>query len=424
MRAVLAVVVCGAALLGWGTTTAQAGNAAECPPELKCRFVPTPESRYDVTERPGNGMDIKYIVIHDTETPFDDTIKFFKGPKGASAHYLLRSRDGAVVQLVPTKDVAYHSGNFTYNMHSIGVEHEGFVREGPRWYTDAMYRASAKLVRYLAARYEIPLDRDHILAHEEVPPPTLERLRTMHTDPGPYWNWDRYFELLGAPLQNKNGPVPKPVGQFPAVVMLVPRFADNKRPFKPCGDGMCADLPLRPSNAVYLRSGPSFDAPLFYDPVLRPKGPPGTTGIEDLSARALSGQRFVAVTRLGEWTAIWFAGQLAWFNDPEGTVGRVAPGTTVVPRRASVPIYGAAFPLPGEYPDGVEPSEIEELPYRLVAGQSYVALSVRNADDIGSLIDEDGAKERVYVPGTRQLVEISFNHRRAFVDLADVLLVQ
>lgn len=411
-------------MLGWGTTAAQAGNAAECPPELNCRFLPANPVRYDASNRPRNGADIKYIVIHDTETPFDETLKFFQSDKGrTSAHYLLRSKDGAVVQFLPTKDVAYHSGNFWFNMHSIGIEHEGFIRQGPQWYTDAMYRASAKLVRYLAKRYDIPLDREHILGHEEVPPPTLERLRTMHVDPGPYWNWERYFELLGAPLGPGKGKAPKPGGALPAVVTLVPRFAENKRPFKGCGDGECADLPLRPSNAVYLRSGPSYDAPLLSDPVLRRDGL-GTTGIEDLSARALAGQRFVAVARLGDWTAIWFAGQLAWFNDPRGTVAFRSVGSTVTPRRASVPVYGAAFPAPGEYPDGAEPSEIVELPYRLLAGQSYAVLGVHQVDDIAGRLSGDGSTERVYVPGERRLVEISFNHRRAFVDLADVVLVQ
>lgn len=54
-------------------------------------------------------------------------------------------------------------------MHSLGIEHEGVLVDGARWYTEEMYQASARLVRYLAARYRIPLDREHILGHDELP---------------------------------------------------------------------------------------------------------------------------------------------------------------------------------------------------------------------------------------------------------------
>ena len=41
---------------------------------------------------------------------------------------------------------------------SIGIEHEGFV-DNPAWFTDAMYRSSAALTRYLCDKYGIPKDR-------------------------------------------------------------------------------------------------------------------------------------------------------------------------------------------------------------------------------------------------------------------------
>jgi N-acetyl-anhydromuramyl-L-alanine amidase AmpD len=115
---------------------------------------------------------------------------------------VIRSSDGQITQLVHTKDIAFHAGNYWFNMHSIGIEHEGVMVDGARWYTDEMYRASARLVRYLAARYHIPLDREHILGHEELPAATPDRVAAMHYDPGPYWNWAHYFDLLGAPLRS------------------------------------------------------------------------------------------------------------------------------------------------------------------------------------------------------------------------------
>lgn len=83
----------------------------------------------------------------------------------------MRSSDGAVTQMVPTKDLAFHSGNYSTNMHSVGIEHEGFAAHGATWYTEAQYQATAEMVKYLAARFDIPLDRQHILGHDNVPGP-------------------------------------------------------------------------------------------------------------------------------------------------------------------------------------------------------------------------------------------------------------
>jgi len=76
---------------------------------------------------------------------------------------------------------------------------KGVLVDGARWYTEPMYQASARLVRYLAARYHIPLDREHIVGHEELPGTTPDRVATMHYDPGPYFDWAHYFQLLGPP---------------------------------------------------------------------------------------------------------------------------------------------------------------------------------------------------------------------------------
>ena len=85
-------------------------------------------------------------------------------------------------------------------MHSIGIEHEGFADQGGTWFTESMYRNSASLVRYLAEEYDVPLDRAHIIGHDQVPGVNAAGVRGMHWDPGPYWNWEHYMSLLGAPI--------------------------------------------------------------------------------------------------------------------------------------------------------------------------------------------------------------------------------
>lgn len=140
---------------------------------------------------------INDIVIHDTEGAFVGSVRHLQnaGVDG-SAHFVV-SRTGQIVQLVPVTDVAWHSGNAYWNLHSIGIEHVGFA--GRNIYTDAEYRASAELVAYLAHRWTIPIDRTHIIGHDEVPDPNHPGEFggvDHHTDPGPYWDWSYYMKLV------------------------------------------------------------------------------------------------------------------------------------------------------------------------------------------------------------------------------------
>ncbi len=137
-----------------------------------------------------SGRSIRYVVIHTTQGGYSGAVSWFRNPAASvSAHYVIRSSDGEVTQMVHHGDTAWHAGNRTYNQESIGIEHEGFVDDPGRWYTDAMYRASAALTRHLCDTYGIPIDRAHIIGHVEVP-------GASHTDPGGGWDWDRYMGLV------------------------------------------------------------------------------------------------------------------------------------------------------------------------------------------------------------------------------------
>ncbi|MFJ5272161.1 N-acetylmuramoyl-L-alanine amidase [Streptomyces sp. NPDC088358] len=128
------------------------------------------------------------VVIHVTQGSYRSAVKVFQDPgHGAAAHYIVR-KDGHITQMIRELDVAFHAGNRGYNERSVGIEHEGFVEHASS-FTDAMYRASARLTAGICARYGIPVDREHIIGHVEVP-------GTDHTDPGRYWDWDRYLRLV------------------------------------------------------------------------------------------------------------------------------------------------------------------------------------------------------------------------------------
>jgi hypothetical protein len=151
-------------------------------------WAPASTSNYTAANRESD-YPINYVVIHVTQGSYAGTISWFQNPAAqVSAHYTFRSSDGAVTQSVREKDIAWHAGNWTYNTQSIGIEHEGYV-DNASWFTDAMYRASAALTRNLCNKYGIPKDRSHIIGHVEVPGAT-------HTDPGPYWNWTYYMQLV------------------------------------------------------------------------------------------------------------------------------------------------------------------------------------------------------------------------------------
>ncbi|WP_113701494.1 N-acetylmuramoyl-L-alanine amidase [Nonomuraea lactucae] len=140
-------------------------------------------ANYAVSNRPA-GDRIDRIVIHVTQGSYAGTISWFQNPSAkVSAHYVVRSSDGQITQMVREKNRAWHAGS--WNRRSVGIEHEGYVSNAS-WFTDQMYRASAALTRNIADRYGIPKDRTHIVAHSGVP-------GSDHTDPGPHWNWTKYM---------------------------------------------------------------------------------------------------------------------------------------------------------------------------------------------------------------------------------------
>lgn len=133
--------------------------------------------------------EINYVVIHTVQGSYAGAISWFKNPSaGVSAHYVVRSSDGEITQMVDDADIAYHDACF--NSNSIGIEHEGYVDAPATWYTPAMYQASAKLTAWLCDKYGIPKDHSHVMGHGETPDCST------HTDPGAGWDWNHYLNLV------------------------------------------------------------------------------------------------------------------------------------------------------------------------------------------------------------------------------------
>lgn len=150
-------------------------------------WVEASESNYTPSDRP-EAYPVEYVIIHLTTDILPMMLAMFKDPaERASAHYVISATGTRIAQCVRERDVAWHSGSVWYNYRSIGIEHEGWIDQPV--YTDEMYEASAVLTATICAKYDVPVDRGHVLGHADVPLST-------HEDPGPVWDWDKYMKLV------------------------------------------------------------------------------------------------------------------------------------------------------------------------------------------------------------------------------------
>lgn len=156
-----------------------------------------------------NNVSISAVTIHFVQGSYAGCISWFKNcAAGVSAHYVLRSSDGQVTQMVLESNKAWHVG--TENPYTVGLEHEGFVNN-IAWFTTAMYNASGALTKDICIDNNINRHRTYygpscsgssaqcllggctrVKGHQHYP-------NQSHTDPGPNWNWNRYYKLINSP---------------------------------------------------------------------------------------------------------------------------------------------------------------------------------------------------------------------------------
>ena len=155
-----------------------------------------------------NGAPIVFVIIHDTEEEFDYAYSLFENRSdAASAQYIMRSQDGYAVQCVRDSDEAWAVR--CWNPITLNIEHEGFVATSS-FYTENEYESSARLTSSLCEKYNIPEDSLHIFGHDAwtypwfnlIPFPLYTQYVganfncNTHTDPGQYWDWHHYFNLI------------------------------------------------------------------------------------------------------------------------------------------------------------------------------------------------------------------------------------
>ena len=139
------------------------------------------------------------LVLHTPEEDADDievTPRWFRDPRArASTHYYADS-DGDLYQVVADADCAWaqgtHVGNrhwkgergalppwnegVTNNCRALSIEIEGRAATIGETLSEAQRRTVVRWLAYKSGQYDIPLDRTHVVGHEE--------LATDKRDPG------------------------------------------------------------------------------------------------------------------------------------------------------------------------------------------------------------------------------------------------
>ncbi len=127
------------------------------------------------SEREGHKPEI--IVVHISDGSLPSMTSWFSTPVSqASAHYAV-GKDGSILQYVEEDKKAWHSGrvnNPTFklykkglnpNLYTIGIENEGYdLSLAP----EKQLNSLSKLIKDVATRWNIPIDRDHIIGHYQV----------------------------------------------------------------------------------------------------------------------------------------------------------------------------------------------------------------------------------------------------------------
>ena len=104
-----------------------------------------------------------------------------------SSHFLIR-RNGQLIQFVSCNQRAWHAGISNWNGKercndfSIGIELEG---TDDRPFEESQYETAAKISQLIYSHYPIK----DVTGHSNIAP-------DRKTDPGPFFHWDKYWELL------------------------------------------------------------------------------------------------------------------------------------------------------------------------------------------------------------------------------------
>jgi len=189
------------------------------------RVVVSPLAEEHYLGELGNGHDFsweqlyppEYVLIHfcsavvgHREDPYNmEYVRQTFIDADVSIHYII-DREGSIYCYVPEDRSAWHAGKGEWlgdekytnkmNLYSIGIELVGMgsqedmsgylhkweydqLDDSLKGFTDAQYGSLKLLVEDICRRNNIPMDREHVIGHQEYSP--------RKTDPGQLFDWSR-----------------------------------------------------------------------------------------------------------------------------------------------------------------------------------------------------------------------------------------
>jgi len=403
---------------------ANSSAAANCPPGTSCKVVlaglANNGCNWSIANRPSD-VPIYGINEHTTEGSLQAALSEAQDTSNCVSWNYLIDQQGNIYVSVPVDSFAYDVANWWFNTHYVEVEHVGYS-EDCSTLTSAEYAASIKLDRWLIAKYHIQANTATITGHDSVPGTDDAGQAAQHWDPGVCWPWAKYMAAIGAPI------VPTAA---PSSRIVTIKTDDSNEPVEDCpGIGFtdCTPAAQSTTNFVALYTAPSTSAPMLSDPYLHPDGSVGSDAMEDWGDKAVTGHDYVVIGHHPGWTEIWYGGQSAWFQD-NGNVSVPTSAEVVTPKsNAPVAIYGRPMPeysAPGwaNIPFDHQ-QQVALTKYTMTPGQEYPIAAVPNPrDDYAEGCNTANCTapgDGTVVVGTTKYIEISWNHRWAFVQANDV----
>lgn len=160
-----------------------------------------------------NGWKPDMIVLHVAEGTFKGTVSWCCNPNSGVSCHFVTGKNGEREQLVDLDMASWCNGTSTTkgdkydyrrstnrlvkerktnaNFYTISIENEGYsYKDGMGALTEKQYQTVLQICKELIAKYNIPVDREHIVGHYEIAP--VEKPNC----PGPQFQWDRLMKDL------------------------------------------------------------------------------------------------------------------------------------------------------------------------------------------------------------------------------------
>lgn len=175
---------------------------------------------------------IQYIVIHwvgNANTSATANRNYFNNlakthSTSASSHYII-GLNGEIIRCIPDDEVAFHSGSYSMNRKSIGIEDCH-----PDWngkFTDDTYNALVELCADLCKKYGISIN--NVIRHFDVTGKSCPKYYVEHQDEWNKLKQDIYNKINGTPVEvptEEQGSEEKPMYKFKNGKSVEPIFAD------------------------------------------------------------------------------------------------------------------------------------------------------------------------------------------------------